>query len=147
VHSKFRIALPTAQVLIAAALITSNIRSPIATGGDTIPNSRVSGIDIQFCWALNAPAAMIAHIQRTVTHDFLSFVAFQATNLPANGASVKLVPSKTFIATQMSTASGVNSTFLSFYKRDIDPTRIANATLYEERAPLAGSIMRSGKRT
>lgn len=68
---RIRIILPTVQVLIAAALIACNEHRPAPTGEDTIGDSRDFALDIQSCWALNAPAAMIARIQRAATHDLL----------------------------------------------------------------------------
>lgn len=71
IRPKSRLLIPTVQVFIAGALIVSNQNRPIPRGEDTIPDSTVSALDIQSCWALNAPAAMVAHFQRVATYDLL----------------------------------------------------------------------------
>jgi hypothetical protein len=71
IRFKTRIILPAIQVLIAAGLIASNEQRPVPRGEDTIPDSRAYALDVQACWALNAPAAMIARAQRVATHDWL----------------------------------------------------------------------------
>jgi hypothetical protein len=68
VCTKARVILPTVQVVIAAALVVSNSRRP-----DTMAYWRSTHLDIQYCWALNSPAAMIAHIQREATYELLQW--------------------------------------------------------------------------
>lgn len=71
IRPKSRLVIPTVQVFIAGALIASNYYRPVPRGEDTLPDSSVSALDIQSCWALNAPAAMVAHFQRVATYDLL----------------------------------------------------------------------------
>lgn len=69
-RNRIRFILPLVQVIIAAALITSNSVRP-APPGDTIPGPRHWMLDIQYCLALNSPAAMIATIEVDALHDLL----------------------------------------------------------------------------
>jgi len=64
------IILPVVQVIIAMGLLASYLHRP-EPRGDTIPAGGDTGLDIQYCWALNAPAAMIAQLQRQITNTFL----------------------------------------------------------------------------
>jgi len=60
-------------MVIAAGLVVCNSRRPVPLGEDTLPDSRFSALDIQYCWALNSPAAMIAYLQREATYELLQF--------------------------------------------------------------------------
>jgi hypothetical protein len=70
VGARIRFILPLVQVIIAAALIISNSVRP-EPPADTIPSPKRGMLDIQYCLALNSPAAMIAAIQIEATHDLL----------------------------------------------------------------------------
>ena len=59
VRTRARIILPTVQVVVAFALIVSNLRRP-----DSWEDPTWTKLDIQYCWALNSPAAMMAAVQR-----------------------------------------------------------------------------------
>jgi hypothetical protein len=63
---KIRTILPMVQVAIAAALIISNLSRP-----DTWEDPAWTHLDIQYCWALNSPAAAIAYLQRVGMYDLL----------------------------------------------------------------------------
>ena len=70
VRARIRFILPLVQVVIAAALITSNSVRP-EPPADTIPSPKREMLDIQYCLALNSPAAMISAIQIEAIHDLL----------------------------------------------------------------------------
>jgi hypothetical protein len=63
VRARIRFILPLVQVIIAIGLIVSNTLRP-EPPADTIPSPRQRMLDIQYCWALNSPAAKIAAIPR-----------------------------------------------------------------------------------
>jgi hypothetical protein len=62
--------LPVVQVIIAMGLFASYLHRP-EPRGDTLPAGGDTGLDIQYCWAVNAPAAIVAQIQRRLTNGFL----------------------------------------------------------------------------
>lgn len=67
-RTKSRIVLPMVQMVTAAGLVISNSRRP-----NTFASPPSAHLDIQYCWALNCPAAMIAYLQRTATYELLKW--------------------------------------------------------------------------
>jgi len=62
--------LPVVQVIIAMGLFASYLHRP-EPRGDTLPAGGDTGLDIQYCWAVNSPAAMVAQLQRRFTNGWL----------------------------------------------------------------------------
>ena len=65
---RLRIALPLAQAILASALITVNLfRS------DSVMTPSWHKPEIQFCHALNAPAALAVHLLREATYQWAPY--------------------------------------------------------------------------
>jgi len=65
---KSRMLLASGQALIAFGLIVLYSSAP---KGDTLGGSGRDEIQLQLCWALDSPAAVLAHFQREMTREFV----------------------------------------------------------------------------